>query len=76
MGLYSRAIVGLVVAIVGCLPAIEVLTTGSYRRRGDPLRTTRQDDPIGYWTIAIATTLLAMIALATGVAIWRGLIKP
>ena len=76
MAIWQRGLIGLVVAAVGCLPLLEILHKGSYLRRGAAVRTTRQEDPVGYWIVVAATTLTALAALAAGTAIARGVLQP
>jgi hypothetical protein len=76
MQVYQRAAVAAFVMIAGCLPFLEIVWKGSYLRRGDPSRTKRRDDPVGYWRVTVLTAVLAITSLAAGVAIWLGLLKP
>ena len=42
--------------------------------RGDPERTTRKQDPIGYWGVVVATMLMAIVSLGVGVGVFLGLV--
>jgi hypothetical protein len=70
-----QELAGLAIATIGGLPLFEVLKTGSFLWRGDPERTTRQQDPVGYWGTVVATALLAVVALAVGVGVFFGVVK-
>lgn len=69
-----QELAGLAVLSIGALPLIETLRTGSFRWRGDPERTTRKQDPVGYWGVVVATTLLAIVSLTVGVGVFLGLV--
>ena len=62
--------------MVGGLPLFDILQKKGFLRRGAPSRTTRQEDPFGYWRIVILTTLLALAAFAAGIAIFAGVLQP
>jgi hypothetical protein len=73
--MWQRALIGLVVVVVGCLPLVETLHKGSFLWRGDTDRTTRAQDPAGFWVLVVSTVLLALISLGVGIAISRGLLR-
>jgi hypothetical protein len=76
MEVWSHRLIGLAIAVAGCAPISEILLKGSFLWRGAPTRTTRQQDPVGYWGAVVATTMLAIIAVAVGVAVFAGVIQP
>jgi hypothetical protein len=76
MKIWQRELIGLLVVAAGCLPLFEVLYKGSYRRRGGQVRTTRQEDPAGYWMVVALTALTALAALMAGAGIALGALQP
>jgi hypothetical protein len=76
MGISPYRLIGIVIAVVGSFPNFEILQKRNFLWRGDSSRTTRQQDPIGYWGTVGATTLLALVATAAGDAIFAGALKP
>lgn len=67
-----RELAGLAIASIGSLSAIEQLKTGTFRWRGDPDPTTRQQNPIGWWGWLVAKTILAVVALTVGAGVFLG----
>lgn len=75
MEIWAHRIIGLIIAVVGSLPLFEIVQKGSYRIRGALYRTSRQENPSGYWAAVTATALLAIVAMAAGVAVFGGALK-
>jgi hypothetical protein len=72
MDMLEHRILGVIVMILGCLPLFEILIKHSSILRGDPARTTRQQDQSGHLAVMLFTVLLAAAAAATGIAIFAG----
>jgi hypothetical protein len=72
MDMLEQRILGVIVALLGCLPLFEMLIQHSSFLRGDQARTTRRQDQTGYLAVMLFTVLLAAGAAATGIAIFAG----
>jgi len=75
LGRIFQELAGLAIATAGGLPLFEILRTGSVRWRNKRYRTTRKEDPVGYWGVVGVTALLAVVALAVGVGVFLGVVK-
>src|SRR4029079_14898939 len=55
LGRIFQELAGLAIATAGGLPLFEILRTGSVRWRNKRYRTTRKEDPVGYWGVVGVT---------------------
>lgn len=69
-----RELAGIAIISVGSLPVIEQLRTGTFRWRGDPDQTMRQQDRVGWWGWLLAKMIFAVVALAVGVGVFFGVV--
>jgi len=75
LGRIFQELAGLAIATAGGLPLFEILRTGSVRWRNKRYRTTRKEDPVGYWGVVGVNALLAVVALAVGVGVFLGVVN-